>query len=99
MDDIIDTKTESSFLFKENNINLITEDAFKTADKDNNGFIDIKEFEKCLKDISEFFGIKKPNKEYIISEFERFDTDDNGKLDFNEFKKFVQEIINKIFLV
>ena len=95
----LEEKIESSFLSKENSIDIITKDAFRTADKDNKGYIDINEFEICLKDLSESLGTKKPNKENIISEFERFDIDDNGKLDFDEFKKFVKEIINKMFLL
>ena len=45
---ILEEKIESSFLSKENSIDIITKDAFRTADKDNKGYIDINEFDDRL---------------------------------------------------
>ena len=81
-------------LSKPNNLNLIAKDAFKVADKDNNGYIDKEEFELCMKNVSESFGLIYPKKEKVESEFERLDADKNGTIDFDEFKNYVIEIIN-----
>ena len=83
---------------KPSNINLIAKDAFKVADKDSNGFIDIEEFGECMKNVSESFGLNSPEKQRIKSEFDRLDSDKNGIIDFEEFKKFVKEIINRMIL-
>ena len=80
-----------------NNLNLIAKDAFEVADKDNNGFLDIEEFEQVMKNVSDSFGLKTPQKENIESEFERFDTNKNGEIDFDEFKMYVKEVINQLF--
>ena len=86
----------SEALSKPNNINLIAKDAFEVADKDNNGYIDLEEFGLCMKNVSESFGLKAPEKENVESEFKRFDINKNGNIDFEEFKKFVKEIINRM---
>ena len=86
----------SEVLSKPNNLNLIAKDAFEVADKDSNGYIDLEEFELCMKNVSESFGLKIPEKENVESEFERLDADKNGTIDFEEFKKFVKEIINQM---
>ncbi len=79
-------------------INSIAEDAFKIADKDNNGYIDKEEFELCMKNVSEFFGSwNQINK--IDNEFERLDTNKNGIIDFEEFKNYVKEIIERILSI
>ena len=82
---------------KPSNINLIAKYAFKVADKDSNGVIDIDEFGECMKNVSESFGLNFPEKEKIKLEFDRLDEDKNGIIDFEEFKKFVKEIINRMF--
>ena len=89
----------SEALIKPNTINLIAKDAFEVADKDSNGYIDIEEFECCMKNVSESFGLKTPNKKNIESEFERLDADKNGNIDFEEFKLYVKEIINQILFI
>ena len=76
------------------NLNLIAKDAFEFADKDSNGYIDKEEFESCMKDVSESFGLIYPKKEKVDSEFERLDADKSGTIDFYEFKNYVKEIIN-----
>ena len=81
-------------LSKPNNLTLIAKDAFEFADKDNNGYIDKDEFELCMQNVSESFGLNYPKKEKVDSEFERLDADKNGTIDFDEFKKYVKEIIN-----
>ena len=86
----------SEALSKPNNLNLIAKDAFEVADKDNNGYLDLEEFGLCMKNVSESFGLKIPEKENVESEFKRLDADKNGNIDFEEFKKFVKEIINRI---
>ena len=77
-------------------INQITEDAFKVADRDKNGYIDIEEFENCMKNVSESFGLSYPKKETVTKEFERLDTSKNGSIDFDEFKIYVKEIVDQI---
>ena len=77
-------------------IDQITEDAFKVADRDSNGYIDIEEFEHCMKNISESFGLSCPQKENVAKEFERLDANKNGSIDFDEFKIYVKEIIDHI---
>ena len=84
----------SEALSKPNNLNLIAKDAFEVADKDSNGYIDLEEFGLCMKNVSESFGLKVPDRKNVESEFKRLDTDKNGNIDFEEFKKFVKEIIN-----
>ena len=81
-------------LSKPNNLNLIAKDAFQVADKDSNGYIDLEEFELCMKNVSESFGLKQPKKEKVEYEFERLDVDKNGTTDFDEFKNYVKEIID-----
>ena len=81
-------------LSKPNNLNLIAKDAFQVADKDSNGYIDLEEFELCMKNVSESFGLKQPKKEKVEYEFERLDVDKNGTIDFDEFKNYVKEIID-----
>ena len=93
--DIIDYSL-SEALSTPNNINLIAKDAFEVADKDSNGYIDLKEFGLCMKNVSESFGLMIPKKENIEMEFKRLDADKNGTIDFEEFKQFVKEIINRI---
>ena len=77
-------------------IDQITEDAFKVADLNRNGYIDIEEFEYCMKNVSESFGLSCPQKENVTKEFERLDTNKNGSIDFDEFKIYVKEIIDQI---
>ena len=84
----------SEALSKPNNLNLIAKDAFEVADKDSNGYIDLEEFGLCMKNVSESFGLKVPDRKNVESEFKRLDIDKNGNIDFEEFKKFVKEIIN-----
>ena len=86
----------SEALSKPNNLNLIAKDAFEVADKDSNGYIDLEEFGLCMKNVSESFGLKIPDKKNVESEFKRLDIDKNGNIDFEEFKKFVKEIINRM---
>ncbi len=75
-------------------LSSIAKDAFNFADKDSNGYIDMEEFELCIKNVSEFFTLE-PIKN-VKNEFERLDTDKNGVIDFDEFKKFVKEIVEQI---
>ena len=77
-------------------INQITEEAFKVADRDRKGYIDIEEFEYCMKNVSESFGLSYPKKENVEKEFERLDEKKNGSIDFDEFKIYVKEIIDHI---
>ena len=76
-------------------INLIATDAFKIADKDSNGYIDMDEFCLCVKNVMDFFGTSNSANE-IKTEFDRIDTDKNGIIDFDEFKIFVKEIIKQM---
>ena len=92
MNDVYHSISEA--LSKPNNINLIAQNAFEVADKDSNGYIDLEEFEQCMKNVSESFGFMSPKKENVESEFERLDIDKNGTIDFEEFKRYVKEIIN-----
>ena len=61
----------SEALSKPNNLNLIAKDAFKVADKDSNGYIDLEEFGLCMKNLSESLGLKAPEKENVESEFKK----------------------------
>ena len=79
-------------------LNLIARDAFKVADKNSKGYIDMKEFESCLKNVSDFFGPLTSNKK-LEKEFERLDVDKNGEIKFNEFKKYVKEIIEQMLFL
>ena len=76
-------------------INLIAKEAFDVADKDSNGYIDRKEFEICIKNVSDFFGNLNIIDEKE-NEFERLDKDKNGIIDFLEFKEYVKEIVEQI---
>ena len=76
-------------------LHLIAKEAFDVADKDNNGYIDRKEFEICVKNVSDFFGnLTLINKQE--NEFDRLDKDKNGIIDFLEFKEYVKEIVEQI---
>ena len=86
----------SAALSRSNNLHLIAKEVFDVADKDSNGYIDMEEFELCMKDVSESFGLMAPEKQNVISEFERLDSDKNGTIDFEEFKQYVKEIINRM---
>ena len=77
-------------------LHSIAKDAFVVADKDSNGYIGKHEFELCVRNVSEFFGV---NIKEITKEFNRLDTDNNGIIDFFEFKTYVKEIIEKILFV
>ncbi len=83
-------------LLSPDHLSQITEDAFKVADRDRNGYIDIEEFEHCMKNVSESFGLSYPQREKVIKEFERLNTNKNGSIDFDEFKIYVKEIIDQI---
>ena len=83
-------------LLTPHDINLITEEAFRVADRDRNGYIDIEEFELCMENVSESFGLSHPQKENVAKEFERLDTNKNGSIDIDEFKIYVKEIIDHI---
>ena len=85
-------------LYNPNSLNLIAKDAFEVADKDSNGYIDKKEFELCMKNVSEFFGLLNTIND-ITNEFNRLDVDKNGIIDYDEFKGYVKEIIDKILLL
>ena len=76
-------------------LNLIAKDAFDFADKDSNGYIDKKEFEICVKNVSDFFGNLNLFEEKE-NEFKRVDKDKNGIIDFLEFKEYVKEIVEHI---
>ena len=80
------------------NLSLIARDAFKVADKNNKGYIDMKEFGSCLKNVSDFFGPLISNKN-LEKEFERLDVNKNGEINFNEFKKYVKEIIEQMLFL
>ena len=75
--------------------NEIAKDAFKVADKDNNGYIDKDEFKECMKCVSDFFGNSSNDKNYI-DEFQKLDLDNNGVIDFDEFIIFVKDILDKL---
>ena len=85
-------------LYDPRTINIIAEDAFKVADKDRNGYIDKGEFEQCMKNVSESFGLLNSIKD-ATNEFNRLDVDKNGIIDFDEFKGYVKEIIEKILFI
>ena len=74
----------------------VAKDAFNAANKKNKKGLDLKEFEVCLMNFAEFFGLIAPEEQTINKEFKRFDKDKNGLIDYEEFKKFVEEIITKI---
>ena len=76
-------------------LHLIAKDAFDCADKDSNGYIDKKEFEMCMKNVSDFFGNLNLFEEKE-NEFKRLDKDKNGIIDFLEFKEYVKEIVENI---
>ena len=61
----IDDSTFSEVLSKPNNLNSIVEDAFAVADKNNNGSIDLEEFEICMKNVSDSFGLSTPDKKIL----------------------------------
>ena len=79
-------------------LSLIARDAFKVADKNSKGYINIKEFESCLKNVSDFFGPLTSNKN-LENEFGRLDVNKNGEINFNEFKKYVKEIIEQMLFL
>ena len=81
------------------NLNLIAKEAFKMVDKNKKGCINIKEFELCMKNVSDFFGNKSPPTKNLENEFERLDIDKNGIIEFKEFKKYVKEIIEQMLFI
>ena len=83
-------------LSKPESLHSIAKDAFDVADKDSNGYIDKEEFELCVRNVSEFFGV---NIDEITKEFNRLDADNNGIIDFFEFKTYVKEIIEKMLFL
>ena len=85
-------------LYNPNSLNLIAKDAFEVADKDSNGYIDKGEFEQCMKNVSESFGLLNSIKD-ATNEFNRLDVDKNGIIDFDEFKGYVKEIIENILFL
>ena len=60
---------------------LDLQNLFKAFDKDDNGQIDIKEFEQGLMELN----LKENNKEDIKKYFNEIDADRNGKIDYTEF--------------
>ena len=60
---------------------LDLQNLFKAFDKDDNGQIDIKEFEQGLMELN----LKETNKEDIKKYFNEIDADRNGKIDYTEF--------------
>ena len=67
--------------------------AFQTADKNDNGSIDIKELKACMIDIAQGLGAAIPKDEVIRDEFYKFDVNKNQTLDFQEFKIFVKKTL------
>lgn len=53
---------------------------FLKYDKDNSGFIDIKEMKNLLIDIGAEFGREPPSDEIVMKFFKIFDFDSNGKI-------------------
>jgi Ca2+-binding EF-hand superfamily protein len=68
---------------------------FDSYDADNSGFLDVKEFKKCLKEIlheiNKTFSVedKKLNQQFTI-----YDSNDDNKISRKEFVKTIENFVN-----
>ena len=69
--------------------------AFKEADKDKSGFVDLTETEATLIKYSKDLGLDNVTKDEVESVYKTLDKDANGKIDEKEFGKLVQMMIKK----
>ena len=73
--------------------NDVSEELFKYANLDSNGYIDFNEFSILIKTISSDLGICIPPKEDIILIFNNLDRNKNGKIRKEEMKIFFKDMI------
>ena len=85
------------YILMPNLFEKIVKEAFETADKDHNGFIDREELDICIQQIIKGFSDYIPEKNIVSNEFNRLDTDKNGIIDYSEFKVFVWDAINMVY--
>ena len=96
---MIDCESRDNMLktFKNpDSLESVAKDAYNATHKKNKNGLDLKEFEICLMNFADFFGLIAPEKQTINKEFKRFDINKNGLIEYEEFKNFVAEIITKI---
>ena len=74
----------------------ITKIAFDSVDTDKSGYIDSRELEKILAQISSDMEAEPPTKEDVKEILKDLDANDNGKIEIDEFKKLVKNILTAL---
>ncbi len=74
----------------------ISDEAFKSVDKDGSNFIDQEELEKIMVQISIDMGADPPTKEDVKEIMEVLDKDNSNQIDRVEFKELIRNILSAL---
>ena len=77
----------------ERKLNVLTQIAFKTVDKDGSGMIEQRELEKIMAQICMDMGAEIPSKEDVQEVLDDLDEDGNKTIEVGEFKAFIKDIL------
>jgi Ca2+-binding EF-hand superfamily protein len=77
----------------ERKLNVLTQIAFKTVDKDGSGRIEQPELEKIMAQICMDMGAEIPSKEDVQEVLDDLDEDGNNTIEVGEFKAFIKDIL------
>ncbi|MCQ2820020.1 MAG: EF-hand domain-containing protein [archaeon] len=74
---------------------MMVEKAFKEADTNHNGKIEVDELHAVLVKTAKDLGIEPPTKEQSEAAMKELDYDKNGTLDMNEYSVLVKQFVKK----
>ena len=93
MNNETDEEVIKGIINDERKLNVLTQIAFKTVDKDGSGRIEQPELEKIMAQICMEMGAEIPSKEDVQEVLNHLDKDHGGDIDKKEFKAFIRDIL------
>ena len=88
-----DEKIIKEIINDERKLNVLTQIAFKTVDKDSSGRIDQPELEQVMSQICMDMGGEIPSKEEVQEVLDDLDEDGNNTISVGKFKDFIKDIL------
>ena len=88
-----DEKLIKEIINDERKLNVLTQIAFKTVDKDSSGRIDQPELEQVMAQICMDMGGEIPSKEDVQEVLDDLDEDGNNTIAVGKFKDFIKDIL------
>lgn len=67
---------------------------FKKFDKNNSGYLDVREMYNCVGELYRLQGKQEPSYEEVIQVMRQFDDDNNGLIDKEEFRNLLLKLSN-----